>query len=267
MIIAQPMPAPEPVEFALQCEINGTPISPAHVPFGIMRKFHEDVEKLVLGSNQGSLNDVVVEVRPGSYALVLSPPESLRDSFERDMAVATEAEGAGNPDPTRLAVLQGWQRRAAFEKGITYFVRSQNPHARFPELRIDDKTVLRRAVADRWIPVELMLLGQLREAGGEKANLHVRLRDNPKPVIVAVDWIQLANEPLPFAGEKLMRVSAERNERTRQLRKLRLIEFVPYQPSFDEAAFAKMTTAGAKAWQDVPDAADWVREQRGGADA
>ena len=261
------MPAPEPVEFAIHGDINGTPISPAHVPFGVMKKFHDDVEKLVLGSNQGSLNDVVVEVRQGSYALVVPVPETLRESFERDMAVATDAEVTSNPDPTRLAVLQGWQRRAAFEKGLTYFVRPQTPQARFRELRIDEKTVLRRTVADRWIPVELMLLGELREAGGEKANIHVRLRDNPKPVIVAVDWELLARETLPFAGEKLMRVSAERNERTRQLRKLRLIEFVPYKPSFDEAAFAKMTDAGAKAWQDVPDAAAWVREQRGGADA
>lgn len=116
--------------------------------------------------------------------------------------------------------------------------------------------------SDRWLPVELMLLGQLREAGGDKANLHVRQRDNPKPVIVAVDWTQLANEPLPFAGDKLMRVSAERNECTRQLRKLRLIKFVPYKPNFDEAAFAKMTEAGAKAWQVVPDATAWVRELR-----
>ena len=260
------MPAPEPVEFALQGKINGTPISPAHVPFGVMKKFHEDVEKLVLGSNQGSLNDTVVQVRDGSYALVVPIPENVRESFERDMAVATNNEGASTPDPTRLGVLQSWQRRAAFEKGITYFVRPQTPQAHFSELRIDEKTVLRRTIADRWIPVELMLLGEVREAGGEKANLHLHLRDNPKPFIVAVDWALLTRESHPF-GEKLLRVAAERNERTRQLRKLRLIEFVPYQPGFDEAAFAKMTEAGAKAWLDVPDAAAWVREQRGGTDA
>lgn len=261
------MPTPDPVEFALQGEINGTPISPAHVPFGVMRKFHDDVEKLVLGSNQGSLNDTVVEIRQGSYALVVPIPETVRESFERDMAVANDAEGATNPDPTRLNILLGWQRRTAFDRGITYFVRPQTPSARFAALKIDADTPLRRLVEDRWIPVELMLLGELREAGGEKANIHVRLRDQPKPVIVAVNWEQLARETLPFAGEKLLRVSAERNERTKMLRKLRLIEFVPYRPTFDEAAFARMTTAGADAWQDVPDAANWVREQRGGSDA
>lgn len=261
------MPIPDPVEFALQGEISGKPISPAHVPFGVMRKFHDDVEKLVLGSNQGSLNDTVVEVRDGSYALVVPIPDSVRESFDRDMVVASDVDATTNPDPVRLNILHSWQRRAAFDQGITYFVRPPASNARFASLKIDGETQLRRAVEDSWVPVELMLLGKLREAGGEKANIHVRLRDQPKPVIVAVDWEQLARETLPFAGEKLLRVAAERNERTKKLRKLRLIEFVPYKPSFDEAAFARMTAAGADAWQDVPDPASWVREQRGGSDA
>lgn len=261
------MPKPEPVEFALQGEINGTPISPAHVPFGAMRRFHEDVEKLVLGSNQGTLNDTVVEIRQGSYALVVPIPETVRESFERDMRVANDAAAVTNPDPARLNVLLGWQRRAASERGISYEIRSQTPTARFVTFRIDADTELRRPVEDRWVPVELMLLGELREAGGEKANIHVRLRDQPKTIIVAVHWDQLARETLPFAGEKLLRVAAERNERTRKLRKLRLIEFVPYRPAFDEAAFARMTAAGAEAWKDVTDAATWVRDQRGGSDA
>src|SRR5258708_25614597 len=119
------MPSPESVEFALQGDVNGTPISPSHVPFGMMRKFHEEVERLVLGANQGSLNDTMVQVRKGSYGLVVPIPENVRESFELDMALAAEADGTANPDPTRLGILLGWQKRAAFEKNITYFVRPQ----------------------------------------------------------------------------------------------------------------------------------------------
>ena len=255
------------VEFALQGEVNGLPISPAHVPFGVMRKFHEEVERLVLGSNQGSLNNAMVQVREGSYGLVVPIPDNVRESFEMDMARSADSEGSANPDPSRLAILQTWQKRTTLEKNAVYFIRPQTPQAKFLPLRIDAKTTLRRPQADRWIPVELMLLGELREAGGEKANIHIRLRDNPQPVIVAVNREQLASEAYPFANEKLLRVQAERNERTKQLRKLRLIEFVAYTPHFDAAAFDKMTAAGSKAWRDVPDASAWVRGQRGGADA
>jgi len=257
------MAPPEKVEFALRGIAQGVEISPAHVPFGVMRKFHEDVERLVLGSNQGSLADTLVQVREGSYALVVPIPENVRESFEFDLSVVTNPEAAAHPDPTRLGVLQSWQRRADADHGISYAIRPQGLQPRIRELTIDAQTVLRRATEDRWISVELLLLGEVREAGGEKTNLHVRLRDQKHPVIVAVSPEQLKAEAYPLFNEKLLRVAAERNLRTKALRKLRLLEFVPYKPDFDEAAFARMTAAGERAWADVTDAAQWVREQRG----
>jgi hypothetical protein len=256
------MPQPETVEFALSGVAQGVEISPAHVPFGLMRKFHEDVERLVLGSNQGSLADTLVQVRPGSYALVVPIPETVRESFEFDLSVVTSSDSSAHPDPVRLSVLQSWQKRAVFDGGVTYHVRSQNPQSRIRELTIDAQTVLRRANDDRWVSVELLLLGEVREAGGEKTNIHVRLRDRKQSVIVAVSAEQLKAEAYPIFNEKLLRVAAERNLRTKALRKLRLLEFVPYKPEFDEAAFTRMTAAGEKAWADVTDAARWVREQR-----
>jgi hypothetical protein len=257
------MAQPETVEFALSGTAQGVEISPAHVPFGLMRRFHEEVEHLVLGSNQGSLSDTVVQIRQGSYALVVPIPETVRESFEFDMAVVASPESSAHPDPARLAILLGWQKRTVFERGITFFVRPQSAQPRFGELRIDAQTILHRANEDRWIPVELMLLGEVREAGGEKTNIHVRLRDQRQTVIVGVSPEQLKAEAYPLFNEKLLRVTAERNLRTKTLRKLRLLEFVPYKPEFDEAAFARMTAAGEKAWADVIDAAQWVREQRG----
>jgi hypothetical protein len=257
------MSRPEKVEFALSGTAQGVEISPAHVPFGLMRKFHEEVERLVLGCNQGSLSDALVQVRPGSYALVVPIPETVRESFERDLSVMVVADTAAHPDPVRLAVLQSWQKRATFDHGISYHVRPQGDQLRMRELKIDAGTILHRGAGDRWVPVELLLLGEVREAGGEKTNIHVRLRDQKQPVIVAVSPEQLKAEAYPIFREKLLRVSAERNLRTKTLRKLRLLEFVPYKPEFDEAAFNRMTAAGEKAWADVPDAAQWVREQRG----
>ncbi len=257
------MPQPETVEFALSGTAQGVEISPSHVPFGMMRKFHEDVERLVLGSNQGSLADTLVQIRPGSYALVVPIPENVRESFELDMSIVTNPDSTAHPDPTRLNVLQSWQKRAAFDSGIIYYVRPQSPKPRIRELMINAQTVLRRPNEDRWVPVEILLLGEVREAGGEKTNIHVRLRDQKQSVIVAVSPEQLKTEAYPLFNEKLMRVSAERNLRTKKLQKLRLLEFVRYKPEFDEAAFARMTAAGEKAWVDVADAAQWVREQRG----
>ena len=117
------MSQPNTVEFALSGTAQGVEISPAHVPFGLMRKFHEDVERLVLGSNQGTLADTLVQIRPGSYALVVPIPETVRESFEFDLSVVANPDSSAHPDPARLYVLQYWQKRAAFDRGITYHAR------------------------------------------------------------------------------------------------------------------------------------------------
>jgi hypothetical protein len=40
---------------------------------------------------------------------------------------------------------------------------------------------------------------------------------------------------------------------------------VDYRPVYDEEAMRRFEEEGTKAWADVPDAAAWVREIRGGA--
>ena len=62
---------------------------------------------------------------------------------------------------------------------------------------------------------------------------------------------------------QLLRVKAEQHFKTGELRNVRLIEFVRYRPRFDQEALDRIAAEGAKAWADVPDAAQWVRELRG----
>ena len=62
----------------------------------------------------------------------------------------------------------------------------------------------------------------------------------------------------------LLHVRAEQHFRTGDLRNIQLISFVDYQPAYNEEALDRFTAKGAAAWADVPDAAQWVREVRGG---
>ena len=259
------MPQKAQIEFALTAEIGGAPVSPEHVSWGQMRKFQDEVQQLILGSNKSSLDALIVTVKHGSYGLLMPIPEDVEESFENDMVAAnsdaTEVEG----DPKRFEILRRWQKRAVME-GHVYDIRPSNSKTRFPAFKITEDTVVKRTKEDVWISTETTLLGKITHAGGEDANIHVRLRDDPKPVIVWLDLELLAQEAYPFAGEKLLRVSAERNSRTGELRDYKLIEFLRYTPAFDETAFQRMLAAGAEAWADVKDPVTWVRGQRGGGE-
>ncbi|MFT3780686.1 MAG: hypothetical protein QM790_01635 [Nibricoccus sp.] len=257
------MPQKQQVEFALTAKIGDTPVSPEHVLWGQMRKFQDEVQQLILGSNKSSLDAAVVTVKHGSYGLLLPIPEEVEESFNNDMAAANSEAAEVEADPKRFEILRKWQRRAVME-GHVYDIRPRSTATRLQAFKITEDTVIKRTKEDVWIPTEATLLGRIVNAGGEDANIHVRLRDNPKPVIVWVDSELLEREAYPFSGEKLLRVTAERNGRTGELRNYRLIAFVRYTPAYDETAFQKMLAAGAEAWSDVNDPVAWVREQRGG---
>jgi hypothetical protein len=163
----------EKIEFALKGEAAGAPISPQNVPFGQMKKFHEEVEQLILGSNDGSLNDVIVTVKEGSYGLVVPIPESVRESFDEDMEAIENPNLLRSPDPERFEIVARWQAKAIME-GSTYTVRPTSTQARFNPLVITKDTKLRKPEDDQFHDVELMLLGTVIEAGGRKTNLHIK---------------------------------------------------------------------------------------------
>jgi hypothetical protein len=62
----------------------------------------------------------------------------------------------------------------------------------------------------------------------------------------------------------MLRVQALYNVLTRELKDARLLEFVQYEPRFDEGELERLNRRGAQAWKDVGDAAAWVDELRGG---
>lgn len=256
-----------PVEFALKGKIGGEEISPKAVPFGLMTRFHEEVAALIAGSNsKAGLGEAMVEVRQGSYALVITLPENLEESFDVDMKRLELEDALGEIDPKRAEIIEKWQERVRSDPELTYVVRPAKGRA-FHPLSVTARTAFRRVSEPQWVAVEKYLIGEIIEAGGaSKTNVHLRVRDMQETMIIDTSMDQLREEEHPLFREKVLRVSAEQNVRTGALRKLKLLGFVDYRPTFDPKAFARMTEAGAKAWAGVRSASGWVRELRGGRD-
>ena len=61
----------------------------------------------------------------------------------------------------------------------------------------------------------------------------------------------------------MLRIKAEYNVLTRELRNARLAEFVEHASTVDEESLLRLTRRGAAAWKDVPNATAWVDELRG----
>jgi len=113
--------------------------------------------------------------------------------------------------------------------------------------------------------VERYIRGEIQDlVGATKANAHVKLPDG-RTLKVTTERSVLKDDTVNLLYKAAMlRIKADYNVVTLDLRNARLVEFVEYAPRVDEDELARLIRRGATAWKDVLDATAWVDESRGG---
>ncbi|MCB1606058.1 MAG: hypothetical protein KDI71_03635 [Xanthomonadales bacterium] len=248
------------LELVLDDVVDGLPVGPSSMPAGMLAVFHDQVARFLKGNHTDvNLDAVRVAIEAGSYKLIV-PMLAMVAGLASDLALL----GSGNlddMDAKRALVVEEWQKAARLNAKRRYrlAVDGMVPvqiHAGSDFVRHD------RSV---WVNVERYLQGQVIDLGGKKPNLHLQLADGTMiKVATSEDQVLSEDQNLVYRSA-VLRVRAEEEIAARKLRNVHLIEFVHPQGSFDAEAFAAMVAKGRKAWADVPNASDWVEEQRGAA--
>lgn len=118
--------------------------------------------------------------------------------------------------------------------------------------------------ADQWVQVERYIRGEIQDLGGaSKTNAHVKLPDGRTLKVTAERAMLRDDTQNRLDKVAMLRIKAEYNVLTRELRNARLVEFVKHATEVDEEQLARLTRRGAIAWKDVPNASAWVDELRG----
>ena len=93
------------------------------------------------------------------------------------------------------------------------------------------------ALASTWVSVEKYLTGRVFDIGGKQnPNVHVILSDSGNDLVVQATEQQLGGErENQLYKEVTLHVQAEQHLRTKALRNIRLIEFLPQTADVDEA--------------------------------
>ena len=256
--------------FSLDDVVRGTKLSPATISLPLFNEFNAQVDRFVRGHlKEADLKDTRVAVEDGSYRLCVIVTAALAFYLDADYAKLTAREDSLEAiDPQRAKVIQEWQTTARHRPSRRY--RVDDGRARGEVLWVHEKTRFRPREDGPWVRTERYLYGRVCSIGGSKAtNLHLRLPDADETLIIESTEEKLRAEQDRrnyLYHDALVHVTGEEDLRTGKLRKLRLVEFADYAPRFDEEHFARLTQAGARAWADVPDAAEWVERLRGNLD-
>lgn len=239
----------------------GFEASPERVRLSDLADFSADVAAFLRGDGKEvDTKTLEVAILHGSLAIETMPlavPRLLGDL--RALLVSELLDGM---DAKRREVMERWQRAAHQKRQLAYRITA--PFLERP-IVINADSDYHADDADQWVQVERYIRGEIQDLGGAtKANAHIKLPDG-RTLKVSTERTVLKNDTVNRLYKvAMLRIKADYNVVTRDLRNARLIEFVEYAPRVDEDELARLMRRGAVAWKDVPNATAWVDELRGG---
>lgn len=250
------------ITLALDDKSDGFETSPDRVRLGDLVRFAEEVKEFLQGDGKEiDARNLDVQIKHGSFAVQTFPLDNAPKLFG-DLRALEDSELMRLVDHKRRAVIERWQKAARSTQALAYKISA--PFLNRP-LIISARTDFRTEEADHWVVVERYIRGEIQEVGGsKKPNAHVKLPNGKRLTIETDKDLLRADKVNRLYKSAMLRVKAEYNVKTRDLRNAKLLEFVEYATDVDEASIAKMTLEGQSAWKDVQNASAWVDELRGG---
>lgn len=242
---------------------GGFEVTPERVRLADLADFSADVATFLRGEDKSvDPKTLEVAVRQGSLAIETTPLLSASGLF-RDLRALLGGELLDNLDAKRREVMERWQKTVRQSNQVAY--RISAPFMERP-IVVNAESDFHADDADQWVQVERYIRGEIQDLGGiTKANAHVKLPDGRTLKVTAERDVLRDDTVNRLYKLAMLRIKAEYNVLTRDLRNARLVEFVEYAPKVDEAELQRLTRRGATAWKDVADATAWVDELRGGA--
>ena len=253
---------PQRITISLSDHSAGFETSPERVRLADLTSFSADVADFLRGDGKDvDPKTLEVAVRNGSLAIETMPILSAAQLFN-DLRALLRTELLDNLDGKRREVIERWQKSARLTRQLAYRVTA--PFLDRP-IVVNAESDYHSDDADQWVQVERYIRGEIQDLGGAtKANAHVKLPDGTKLTVTAHRDVLRDDTVNRLYKVAMLRIKAEYNVLTRDLRNARLLEFVEHVPQVDEEFLARMTRRGANAWKDVDHATTWVDELRGG---
>jgi len=250
------------ITLALIDRSAGYEVGPERVRLANLVDFAGDVAALLRGTNKEvDPHDLDVAVIAGSLAIETAPITGAPKLLS-DLQHLTSSELLDAVDTKRREVIERWQKLARSTRDLSFRITA--PFLGRP-IVVSHHTDFHADDADQWVQVERYVRGEVQDLGGvTKANAHVRLPDGSTLKVTAEKDMLRSDTVNRLYKLAVLRVRAEYNVLTKELRNARLVEFVEYAPRFDESELSRLTRRGEQAWKGVENATDWVDQLRGG---
>jgi hypothetical protein len=250
------------IEVKIDGFIGDKPLKPIDIDINEIKDMINDVEVFLYPNRNEKA------VRPHiSYKL---EEGSIRNLFYLPISgvllftgLTGEINARGNIDfldNKRAEIIDKFQRKAKEKNLEISFFSSSNDK---PILKISQKTQFFKITAS-FIETEFILYGKINEEGGNNPNFHLLTKEYGKLVIGATEKQLLEGEKRLFKVYGV-RAKGKQNLADGKPFDLKLIEYITYNPNFDEDKLDLLIERASINWNPISNVDTWLNEIRGGA--
>ncbi len=162
-------------------------------------------------------------------------------------------------DNKRAEIIDRFQRNAKENKIEISFYSSSSTNL---ILQINDQTKFFKLSAAH-IETEFILYGKINEEGGKNPNFHLLTKEYGKLIISATEQQLLEGEKRLFKIYGV-RAKGKQSLSDRKPFDLKLIDYITYNPNYDEHKLDMLIERASSNWNSVPNVDLWLQGIRGG---
>jgi hypothetical protein len=246
------------IDFIVRGKLGDLDISPDHISVSLLNSFSKDISDLLNTIQEVKKEDIVVSIEDGSFKIKAIIVLAAINIINAEIKTLTETNDLNSINEKRSLIYEKWGSNAK-ENNYEFEIKTLDNFG----LVINKDSAFNKVDNSIWVESELYLYGLITDLGGsQKPNIHLRLEDG-KNIVIACTKENIANEiENRVYHPAAIRVTANQNLQTGELKEIKFLEFNKYNPTFNEKTLLDTIEKGTNAWADVDDHVDWIRNLR-----
>lgn len=248
----------ESIDFIVRGRIKDTEITPTSVPLFLLDVFTDDVASILTSTKQEKKEDIFVSIEDGSFLIKALVILATHGAISGELQEVRETNSLESVNIQRSNILRKWVKLAKKYPGVEFEIKTSEEH----HLILNETTEF-TITEDFWIPGDFTVYGEITDWGGNSTpNIHLKT-EGGKMLTIDCKKEDLEKESdNRLYRQSAIKIVAEQNLNTGELRNPKFIEFVDYNPVFDQNQLLTLAQKGREAWNDVPDHLSWLRNMR-----
>lgn len=227
----------------------------------------ENAESLLYNGDKKDRPIISYDIQKGSVKNTFRTSIQYIIGFNAIIGQINEAQNIDFLDISTAKAFENIQK-VAIKKNYAFSIKTSVANTN--EVRIDKDTYFYRTEST-WVDAEFYFYGKITHGGGTgKQNIHVKTADSGNVVIqTPVSFFENLKENIIHKKSYGIRAVGKQHSETGEIDTagLRFIEFIDFEPKYDEQFLKKLRDKAKKSWLGNTNPESWLREIRGGYDA